>query len=107
MGFRAGLDLALCNDRGRRLEHLQARSPQQADESMVGAARSEFLVDADFFATHRIGLAFVVVLLLLAAILSFIAVSWRQDRVAAWLFAPYAAWVGFASVLNASILVLN
>ncbi|MSP43316.1 MAG: tryptophan-rich sensory protein [Alphaproteobacteria bacterium] len=66
-----------------------------------------FLWTPTFFAAHRIGLAFVVVLLLLAAILSFIAVSWRQDRVAAWLFAPYAAWVGFASVLNASILVLN
>lgn len=66
-----------------------------------------FLWTPTFFAAHRIGLAFVVVLLLLTAILSFISVSWRQDRVAAWLFAPYAAWVGFASVLNASILVLN
>ena len=66
-----------------------------------------FLWTPTFFAAHRIGLAFVVVLLLLAAILSFIAVSWREDHVAAWLFAPYAAWVGFASTLNASILVLN
>jgi tryptophan-rich sensory protein len=33
--------------------------------------------------------------------------SWRQSRVAAWLFAPYAAWVAFAAVLNGSIWLLN
>jgi tryptophan-rich sensory protein len=60
-----------------------------------------------FFSAHRIGLALIVVLLLLAAILAFIATVWRRDRVAAWLFAPYAAWVAFASLLNASILRLN
>jgi tryptophan-rich sensory protein len=60
-----------------------------------------------FFSAHRIGLALIVILLLLGAILAFIAAAWRQDRVAAWLFAPYAAWVAFASILNASILMLN
>jgi tryptophan-rich sensory protein len=60
-----------------------------------------------FFSAHRIGLALIVILLLLGAILAFIAIAWRQDRVAAWLFAPYAAWVAFASILNASILMLN
>jgi benzodiazapine receptor len=66
-----------------------------------------FLWTPIFFANHRIGLALVVILLLLAAILAFIATASRQDRVAAWLFAPYAAWVAFASVLNASLLALN
>jgi tryptophan-rich sensory protein len=47
------------------------------------------------------------ILLLLAVILAFIATAWRQDRVAAWLFIPYAAWVAFASALNASIFALN
>lgn len=47
------------------------------------------------------------ILLLLAVILAFIAAAWRQDRVAACLFVPYAAWVAFASVLNASLLALN
>ena len=46
--------------------------------------------------------ALVVILLMLGAILGFIATAWRQDRLAAWLFMPYAAWVAFASVLNAS-----
>jgi tryptophan-rich sensory protein len=60
-----------------------------------------------FFAAHLIGLALIVILLLLAAILAFIATAWRQDRAAAWLFAPYAAWVAFASVLNGAIWMLN
>lgn len=60
-----------------------------------------------FFAAHRVGLALVVVIALLVAIVAFIAASWRQERAAAWLFVPYAAWVAFATALNASILVLN
>jgi tryptophan-rich sensory protein len=66
-----------------------------------------FLWSPVFFGAHRIGLAFAVILLLVAIVLAFIAASWRNDRVAAWLFAPYAAWVSFASVLNGSIWLLN
>ena len=66
-----------------------------------------FLWTPVYFGAHQILLALAVILLLLAAILAFIVLSWRQDRAAAWLFVPYAAWVAFASVLNASILALN
>jgi tryptophan-rich sensory protein len=66
-----------------------------------------FLWSPVFFAAHRIGLALVVVLLMLVSILAFIASSWRRDRVAAWLFLPYAGWVAFASVLNGAIFTLN
>jgi tryptophan-rich sensory protein len=66
-----------------------------------------FLWSPTFFAAHRIGPALLVIELLLAAILAFIITSWRQDRLAAWLFAPYAAWVAFASVLNGAIWCLN
>ena len=66
-----------------------------------------FLWSPVFFAAHRIGLAVVVIPLMLAAILAFIVMAWRKDRVAAWLFVPYAAWVSFASVLNAAIWMLN
>lgn len=66
-----------------------------------------FLWSPVFFTAHRIGFALVVILLLLATILAFIVASWRQDRLAAWLFAPYAAWVGFASLLNGAISALN
>jgi tryptophan-rich sensory protein len=66
-----------------------------------------FLWTPVFFGAHQIGLALVVILVMLAAILGFIATAWRQDRVAAWLFVPYAAWVAFASILNGSIWALN
>lgn len=72
-----------------------------------GQLALNFLWSPVFFAAYRIGLALIVILLLLAAILAFIAVAWRQDRAAAWLFAPYAAWVLFASVLNGAIWLLN
>lgn len=60
-----------------------------------------------FFAMHRIGLALAVIIALLAVIVAFIVASWRQERTAAWMFVPYAAWVAFATLLNASILALN
>jgi tryptophan-rich sensory protein len=66
-----------------------------------------FLWTPVFFGAHQIGLALVVIVLMLAAILGFIATAWRFDRVAAGLFVPYAAWVAFASVLNGSIWALN
>jgi benzodiazapine receptor len=33
--------------------------------------------------------------------------QWRKDRIAALLFVPYVCWVGFASVLNFAVNVLN
>jgi tryptophan-rich sensory protein len=60
-----------------------------------------------FFLMHRPGLALAIVLAMLATILAFIVTRWNADRVSALLFLPYAAWVTFASILNASIVVLN
>jgi tryptophan-rich sensory protein len=66
-----------------------------------------FLWTPVFFGAHRIGLALGVILMMLAAIVGFIATAWGRDRMAAWLFAPYAAWVAFAAVLTGSIFTLN
>jgi len=66
-----------------------------------------FLWSPSFFAMQQVGLALVVVLAMLATIIAFIAVAWNVDRLSAWLFVPYAAWVAFASLLNASIWWLN
>ncbi len=60
-----------------------------------------------FFTAHAIGPAFVVILLLLTLIVAFIVAAWSRDRVASWLFAPYAAWVAFASLLNGALLLMN
>jgi translocator protein len=66
-----------------------------------------FLWSPVFFLAHRTDLALGVIVLLLVTILAFVATSWTRDRIAPWLFAPYALWVAFATLLNASILVLN
>jgi tryptophan-rich sensory protein len=66
-----------------------------------------FLWTPIFFSAHQIGLALAVILVLLVFILSFIVTSWRQDRIASWMFVPYAAWVAFASTLNGAIFILN
>jgi benzodiazapine receptor len=60
-----------------------------------------------FFGAHRIGLGLIVILLLLATLVAFISCARSRDRVSAWLFVPYVAWVGFASLLNAAIWWLN
>jgi len=60
-----------------------------------------------FFGMQNIGLALIEIIVLLVAIFATIILFARWDRVAAWLLAPYAAWVAFASVLNGWIWVLN
>ncbi len=66
-----------------------------------------FLWSPAFFGLHSTGLGLVVILPMLAAIIAFIARSWRRDRVSALLFLPYVAWVGFATLLNLSLFILN
>lgn len=66
-----------------------------------------FLWSPVFFGLELIAPALLVVACLLAAILAFIALAWRQDRVAALLFVPYAGWDAFATLLNAAIWQLN
>lgn len=60
-----------------------------------------------FFSAHRTDIALGTILLLLITIIGFIMITWRQDKIVSLLFAPYAAWVAFASVLNGSIWLLN
>ena len=60
-----------------------------------------------FFTAHAIGTGLIVMAMLLVMVLWTIRLSWRFDRVAAWLLVPYAGWVAFATLLNAAILRLN
>ena len=66
-----------------------------------------FLWSPTFFGAQSIGGGLVIVLAMLVAILTFIALAWGRERLAAWLFVPYAAWVAFASLLNATIFAMN
>ena len=60
-----------------------------------------------FFVAEMLWVAVAVILVMLALIVAFIVLARRHDRVAAWLFVPYLAWVSFATLLNVSIAVLN
>jgi tryptophan-rich sensory protein len=60
-----------------------------------------------FFGGRMIGAALAEIVVLLAAILVTATLFWRIDRVAAMLLLPYAAWVAFATLLNAALWRLN
>jgi benzodiazapine receptor len=60
-----------------------------------------------FFGAREIGLALAVIAALLAAILANAWLFWRLERFAGALLLPYAAWVSFATLLNAALWRLN
>lgn len=60
-----------------------------------------------FFGARLIGPALAVIIALLAAILVNAWLFWRIDRAAGALLLPYAAWVAFATLLNAALWRLN
>jgi tryptophan-rich sensory protein len=66
-----------------------------------------FLWSPVVFRLRNLALGLAVILTLLVTIVSFIAFHWKEDRVAAGLFIPYAAWVALASLLNYSLFRLN
>jgi tryptophan-rich sensory protein len=60
-----------------------------------------------FFGAQSPAAGLVVIVALVAAIGLTIRLFWPLDRTAAWLLVPYAAWVAYATALNAEILRLN
>ncbi len=60
-----------------------------------------------FFRLHAIGAAMAEVILLWTAIGFTLLVFSRVEPIAAWLIAPYWAWVRFAAILNAAFWRLN
>jgi tryptophan-rich sensory protein len=85
---------------GRRAEGV-------AMQVWFGQLAANFAWSPVFFSMRSIGLALVIILVMLALIVTFVALTWNRDRTAALLFLPYTAWVSFATVLNAAILFLN
>jgi translocator protein len=73
----------------------------------VGQMLLNFLWSPVFFGLQLPKAALPIIVLMLVLILAFIRNRWSRDRLAALSFVPYAAWVGFASLLNASIVYLN
>ena len=60
-----------------------------------------------FFGLHRPGLAFLEIVLLWLAIAATLLAFRPVNRAAAWLLAPYLAWVSFAAALNFALWRLN
>ncbi|MDR3472086.1 MAG: tryptophan-rich sensory protein [Devosia sp.] len=60
-----------------------------------------------WFSLHWLWPAFAIILAIVLLILAFIVASWPRDRLAAWLFVPYASWVAFAATLNFAVALLN
>ena len=60
-----------------------------------------------FFGLKNPLIAFIEIILLLAAILYTIIIFYKIDKNAAYLLIPYLFWVSFASILNFSIFYLN
>jgi tryptophan-rich sensory protein len=60
-----------------------------------------------FFGLQSPGLALIWIVLLLASIVVTIIAARPVSRAAAWLLAPYAAWVAFATFLNATLWWMN
>ncbi len=60
-----------------------------------------------FFGWHQPGLAFLDIVLLLAAMVATGVAFARVDRLAALLWVPYVMWVGFATLLNFTLWRMN
>jgi tryptophan-rich sensory protein len=60
-----------------------------------------------FFGQHRKRAALADIAALGVSLAAYTLVARKVDRGAAWLVAPYLAWVGYAGVLNEEIVRLN
>lgn len=60
-----------------------------------------------FFGWHGTRTALVIIIALLIAIVMTMIAASRADKPAAWLLAPYLAWVAYATTLNAGVVAMN
>ena len=60
-----------------------------------------------FFGNQNITVALAIIVVMLAFIVLLMKLFWKIDRRATYLFAPYLAWVTFATYLNWSYWILN
>jgi len=73
----------------------------------IGQMALNWAWSPSWFTLHLLWPAFAIIAAIFALIVAFIVNNWNKDRVSALLFVPYALWVGFASMLNLSIALLN
>ncbi|SCX21187.1 TspO/MBR family protein [Agrobacterium rosae] len=66
-----------------------------------------FLWSPIFFTMQSPTGALILIVPMLICVSAFIIMTSTRDRISMWLFVPYAVWVAFATLLNASIVYLN
>ncbi len=87
--------------------YLQDKTPTLPMQLWFAQMALNFMWSPVVFTLHSLASGLVIILTMLALIVGFIAVQWRENKIVALLFLPYAAWVAFASLLNYSLLRLN
>jgi hypothetical protein len=100
---RAGVDVAVPRDRDRRLAHVVQGRPRRCagcNDLLRPSARAEPRVVVSLLRRPHDRRRPAKIVVLLVAIAVNAGLFRPIDRVAAWLLAPYAAWVAFAAVLN-------
>lgn len=60
-----------------------------------------------FFGAERLDVAFLVIVAMVIAIIGTIVSFKKISKAAAWMLAPYLAWVSFATALNFALWILN
>lgn len=60
-----------------------------------------------FFGLHQIGLALIILIIIVGTLKYIMYRAWKLDRRVTYLLIPYLLWVGFATILNFSIWLLN
>lgn len=84
------------------------RAPRSVEMALwVGQLLLNWAWSPTWFTLHAIWPAYAIIVAMFVLIVGFIVLSWRRDRLAAWLFVPYALWVAFASTLNLAVALLN
>ena len=110
LAIRAGVDHALHPDGGGRVDGVDAARPSGARGALWFFGIQlvlNTLWSFVFFGAENPGLAMAEIVVLWAAIAATIWTFRRISTAAAWMLAPYLAWVSFASGLNFAIWRLN
>ena len=91
------------------LVNRRARGPERG--RAIGAFAAQLAINAAwtpvFFGLHLVGAAVFVIAAVLVAVVVMLLEYRRHSSAAAWLTAPLAAWVSFATALNVAIWSLN
>lgn len=77
------------------------------DRVVDTSIRAEHDLDPELFWGAKSRRRLIYISALDVTVLITMALLWNRDRISFWLAAPYMAWIGFATALNAGFFILN